>query len=137
MKTSPKKNAENHPDENLLSPPPHAGDFISQMNNFREGIRGLSSSIHQVEKTMESITQMMQTLEKLGGLKRLNQFFAGPPPQGQAGERTGGVQPLDQIKRLIAMMERIDFKQVNQILDSPLIQNLLSPSPQKKGGAQD
>lgn len=105
-------------------------DLVSQMNLFREGIRGLSSSIQQVEKTMESITQMFQTMEKVGGMVRLDQFFTGLSSPG--ADRGGGEKPLEQIKRLIAMLEKIDFKQVNQFLDSPLFKGFLSQDPKNQ-----
>lgn len=105
-------------------------DFVLQMNRFREGIRGLSSSIQQVEKTMESITQMFQTMEKVGGMVRLDQFFTGLSSPG--ADRGGGEKPLDQFKRLIAMLEKIDFKQVNQFLDSPLFKGFLAQDPKNQ-----
>lgn len=131
--TKGRKNAEAPQPPPVEGTPQQRQDMMLQVQGLREGIRGLSSSIQQVEKTMESITQMFQTMEKVGGMMKLDQFLS-PPSAGAT--RGGAVHPMDQMKRFIGMLEKIDFKQVNQILDSPLFQNLLSSDP-KKGGKEE
>lgn len=105
-------------------------DILLMMNNFQEGIKGISSSIQQFEKTMESLTQLYQTIDKLGGFKRLNAFMSATP------ERNSNAPPnlnslYNHLQTLLEMLQKVDFQQINQFLDSSIVQGIANEQPPK------
>lgn len=107
-------------------------ELLHLMNNFREGIQGISGSVQQFEKTMESLTQLYQTFDNIGGIKRLNQFLS---PSGSARglanstKDTGNL--FGHLKTFIGMLEKVDFNQINQFLGSPTIQGMVNEEGSK------
>lgn len=104
-------------------------DFLTLINNFRDGVKGISSSIQQFEKTMESLSTLYQTFEKLGGVKQVNQFLS---PANRVGTAKSAGNPIQHFSTLMNLLEKVDFKQINQFLSSPMIQGIFPAEESQK-----
>lgn len=122
------KDSDSPPKKQVETAQNHSGaDLMLVMNNFREGIRGISGSIQQFEKTMESLTQLYQTIDHLGGIKKLNQFLS--PVNSVRGVTRGTNEAgnvFNHLKTFVGMLEKVDFNQINQFLGSPTIQGMVN-----------
>lgn len=112
-------------------------DLRTSVSRMRSNIKGISSTIRQVEETMDTIYGAMEMLDSLGK----------PALRSSAATNTG-----DQASRLLSEEHRpsgegpeassgttsgnglngLDINQLLAILQSPLVQNLLN---QQSGGA--
>ncbi len=120
QETTTKKQIE--PALNTQSP-----DLIQAMNNFRDGIKGISGSIQQFEKTMESLTHLYKTIDNLGGIKRLNEFLSPiSTTRGNLRSSNDTGNLFNHLKTFIGMLEKVDFNQINQFLGSPMIQGMVN-----------
>lgn len=100
-------------------------DLLHLMNNFRDGVKGISSSVQQFEKTMESLSQLYQTFDNIGGVKRLNQLLSPTgPARGLSTKDAGNL--FGHLKTFVGMLEKVDFNQINQFLGSPTIQGMVN-----------
>lgn len=102
-------------------------DLLHFMNNFRDGIKGISSSVQQFEKTMESLTQLYQTIDKLGGIKRLNQLLSSAKAtQASTRTNTDNSNIFKHLQSFMGILEKVDFNQINQFLGSPMTQGIVN-----------
>lgn len=107
-------------------------DLSQLISQFREGVKGISTSVQQFEKTIDSLTQLYQTIEQLGGFNKVPQWL-------QTGERSGP-NPIQydfnhmmkHVQSLLGLLEKIDVNKVQQFLNSPFIRNILTSESKKE-----
>ncbi|MCF6093531.1 hypothetical protein L1765_05960 [Microaerobacter geothermalis] len=84
-----------------------------RLTRFRTGIRDASTSIQELERTMDSLYNLLEKMEKFSYLKR----------------RIGRNSP-----NLLNSISKIDFEQIGKFLQSPLVQALLSNDDREEKG---
>lgn len=107
-------------------------DVTQLIQQFREGIRGISTSVQQFEKTIDSLTQLYQTIERLGGFHQFAQWINPTERSGTNPLQYDFQHMLKHIESLIGLLEKVDMKQVQQFLNSPFIRNILMPNANKE-----
>jgi hypothetical protein len=107
---------------------PESMDLRTSVSRMRSNIKGISSTIRQVEETMDTLYGAMEIFERLGKRssgteaaektvsKRQSAETSSPAEEGTEGSSNGGGNPLG----------NIDIGQLLGLLQSPLVQNLLS-----------
>lgn len=130
IKQTSKENIQNIKGEERVSQnfgPERTQDLSQLIQQFREGIRGISSSVQQFEKTIDSLTQLYQTIDQLGGFSKLPQWIQPQQRNGENQFQYDFNHMIKHVQSLIGLLEKIDIQQVQQFLNSPFIRNILSP----------
>ncbi len=108
-------------------------DILPLISNFQDGVKGISSSIQQFEQTMESLTQLYQTIDKLGGFKRLSQIVSPTTSTRAASRQTTDLSNVyGHLQSFIGMLQKVDFNQINHFLESTIVQDLVNDNRPKK-----
>lgn len=107
-------------------------DRMEIIHNFREGVQGISSSVQQFEKTMDSLTQLYQTMESMGAFKGFPLFT----PVSGSTRLTPSVPEMsnifEHVKTFVRMLEKVDFNQINQFLNSAIVKEAFYEEPTNK-----
>ncbi|CAJ1002863.1 MULTISPECIES: hypothetical protein [Bacillales] len=106
---------------------PEVTDLRSSVSRMRSNIKGISSTIRQVEETMDTLYGAMQLFERLGKRsaeaadtekpagKRQSAETSSPANEAAEGNNGGG-----------NLLGNIDINQLLSLLQSPLVQSLLN-----------
>ncbi|TKI55836.1 hypothetical protein E8L90_10475 [Brevibacillus antibioticus] len=109
-----------------------AVDLRTSVSKMRHNIKGIGSTIRQVEDTMDSLYGAMEMIENLGkrtpepevvAEKPAGKRKAAPEPQKAAETTTTTTQQESGLGNLLA---NIDIGQLLGLLQSPLVQNLIT-----------
>ncbi|GEC89859.1 MULTISPECIES: hypothetical protein [Brevibacillus] len=104
-----------------------AVDLRTSVSKMRHNIKGIGSTIRQVEDTMDSLYGAMEMIENLGKRTPEPEVVAEKP----AGKRKAAPEPqkaaeTPQESGLGNLLANIDIGQLLGLLQSPLVQNLIT-----------
>ena len=99
-----------------LIPPPkkEAKSMKISLLKIKDQVHSFREQMEQVESTMGTLVQMLDAMERFGGLSKV-----------------GGTVGKNQAN-LLSSLNQIDFKQVMNLLQSPLVQALLETLTEEK-----
>ncbi|WP_139489183.1 hypothetical protein [Brevibacillus dissolubilis] len=101
-------------------------DLRSSVSWVRNNLKGIGSTIRQMEETMDTLHGAMQMIESLGvgrpSLKAAKSTGRGPVTD----ELLDDDQDDDTANRVGNLLNNIDLNQLMSLLQSPLVQNLLN-----------
>ncbi|WP_134683287.1 hypothetical protein [Brevibacillus migulae] len=105
-------------------------DLRSSVSKMRSNIKGISSTIRQMEETMDTLYGAMEIVDSIG-----NRASRGSTaPQGRSGRELPAPEPDDTDTPSESgsggsnPLANIDMSQLLGLLQSPLVQSLLSQS---------
>lgn len=108
-----------------------AVDLRTSVSKMRHNIKGIGSTIRQVEDTMDSLYGAMEMIENLGKRTPESEVVAEKP--ATAGKRKAAPEPQKatetpppQESGLGNLLANIDIGQLLGLLQSPLVQNLIT-----------
>ncbi|RAT95103.1 hypothetical protein [Brevibacillus sp. Leaf182] len=107
-----------------------AVDLRTSVTKMRHNIKGIGSTIRQVEDTMDSLYGAMEMIENLGKRTPEPEVVAEKP--AAAGKRKAAPEPQKvaetppQESGLGSLLANIDIGQLLGLLQSPLVQNLIT-----------
>ncbi|PTQ52513.1 MAG: hypothetical protein BLITH_0692 [Brockia lithotrophica] len=103
------------------------GSWVHELKPLHESIRSLAQSVQEIEKLTAGLLVALEVLDQVRRSDLLR----------RAGEAllASDVPPVERLKRLAAMLERVDAKKIQAVLESPHLQALLDlMDPKKPGG---
>jgi hypothetical protein len=110
-------------------------DFRSSVSRMRNNIKGISSTIRQMEETMETLYTAMEMLDTLGNKvpKSLPAAAQKLVPKRSSGENPAQLEEAEQPAENDANpLANIDLNQLLSLLQSPLVQSLLNQNSGSK-----
>lgn len=132
-----------------------AVDLRTSVSKMRSNIKGISSTIRQVEETMDTLYGAMEMFENLGKRTSSTSDTAGKNEKGEKGEKGEKAEKQPSAKRRPPVeapkeveespeaetgggspLGNIDIGQILGLLQSPLVQNLLSQTVNGSGSKQ-
>lgn len=105
-------------------------DLRTSVSRMRSNIKGISSTIRQMEETMDTLYGAMEMVDSLG--KGSSRTAVAPAPQGKASrslpssDSQDADNPLEESGGGSNPLANIDMNQLLGLLQSPLVQSLLS-----------
>ena len=103
---------------------PPATDIRLSVLKMRDNIKGISSTIRQMEETMNTIYGAMEMLDSLG--RNSAKSASSKPKQHRQVEDEDDQPSQSAASGLSNALGNLDIGQLLSILQSPLVQNLLS-----------
>lgn len=103
---------------------PPATDLRLSVLKMRDNIKGISSTIRQMEETMDTIYGAMEMLDSLG--RKSAKAEGGTPKKQRQFEEEDDQPSQSAASSLSSALGNLDIGQLLSILQSPLVQNLLS-----------
>jgi hypothetical protein len=111
-------------------------DLRTSVSRMRNNIKGISSTIRQMEETMDTLYTAMEMLDSLGSKapKALPASMPKPAPKRSSGDHpTQGEEAAEQAaENETNLFSNIDVNQLLSLLQSPLVQSLLSQNSGSK-----
>lgn len=107
--------------------PPSESDaksaLVEQLKPLKNTVGQLSGSLRKIEQSLETVLSIFALIEQMGGIGKMNALL-----QEFSGARGTGT-PLERIKRIVRLLENMDYQKVHQWLDHPIVHKLLSVQP--------
>ncbi len=103
-------------------------DFKTSVLKMRDNIKGISSTIRQMEETMDTIYGAMEMLDSLGKRSQKSAVLGPKSQKLLAQETEEETTSQSAASSLSNALGNIDIGQLINILQSPLVQNLLTQS---------
>lgn len=104
------------------------GSWVHELKPLHESIRSLAQSVQEIEKLTAGLLVALEVLDQVRRSDLLR----------RAGEAllASDVPPAERLKRFAAMLERVDAKKIQAVLESPHLQALLDlMGPKRPGGS--
>ncbi|MFY0543044.1 hypothetical protein [Brevibacillus sp. H7] len=105
-----------------------ATDLRTSVSRMRTNIKGISSTIRQVEQTMDTLYGAMEMIDTLG--KKTSTAGNPTPKRGAAETREAVDESADASNNPLG---NLDIGQILNLLQSPLVQNLLNQTGSNGG----
>jgi len=92
--------------------------WVDELKPLHDSIRNLTQSVQEIEKLTAGLLVALEVLDQVRQSDILR----------RAGEAltASEIPPVERLKRLAAMLERVDTKKIQTVLESPHLQALLS-----------
>ncbi|MFS0555528.1 hypothetical protein [Brevibacillus sp. 179-C9.3 HS] len=104
-----------------------AVDLRTSVSKMRHNIKGIGSTIRQVEDTMDSLYGAMEMIENLGKRQAEPEVAAEKPvSKKKAAAEPPKAAETPQESGLSNLLANIDIGQLLGLLQSPLVQNLIT-----------
>jgi hypothetical protein len=98
-------------------------EYVALENLVREGIKGISSSLHYLEKTVDNLHRLSTIVEEIG-------LRSGTNSSNYRMQTNVGTS-FQNLRSFISALEKIDGHQIKQFLNSGVLQKLLSTNEQE------
>lgn len=106
---------------------PNERQVKASVTRMRSNIKGIGQTIRQVEETMNSLSNAMEILGRFGSFSR-SQPVQETGRSGRGHSTVARSRHSAESGHTESLMGNIDVEQIMQILQSPLVQSLLSSS---------